>query len=159
MSSAAKQSQQRYYAIGLTSRINQRLAALAPAQNPVPRPNPDIRQSTAPKLNPPKYFNGESSEYGNFIMQLSLIFGSDPTRYNTDLAKIAYAASFLSGSAKEWFRPQVHLRTGVIAYQTWEAFTNALAAAFDDPDAYQTAERKLKALKPGYNQDCSFYHA
>ena len=34
-------------------------------------------------------------------MQLNLIFGSDPNRYQTEIAKISYAASFLSGAAKE----------------------------------------------------------
>lgn len=92
-------------------------------------------------------------------MQLSFIFISDPGRYNTDLAKLSYVPSFLSSPAIEWFRRHVHPRTGAIAYQTWEAFTNSLAATFDDPNTYHTTERNLKALKQGYNQVGASYHA
>ena len=45
-----------------------------------------------------------------------------------------------------------------IEFDTWEQFVAALKAAFDDPDARATAERKLRTLKQG-TQDCSTYHA
>ena len=93
-------------------------------------------------------------------MQLNLIFNSDPDRYtgaNADNAKIAYAASYLSGSAKEWFQPHVNETTGAITLPTWASFVAALKAAFDDPDAYQTAYTKISSLKQ--ERDCSSYHA
>ena len=83
-------------------------------------------------------------------MQLNLIFNSDPDRYtgaNADNVKIAYAASFLSGSAKEWFQPQVNETTVAITLPTWASFVAALKAAFHDPDAYQTTYTKLSSLK------------
>ena len=46
-----------------------------------------------------------------------------------------------------------------MAFPTWAAFTAALKAAFDDPDAYQTSQCKMKALKQGQQQDYSSYHA
>ena len=69
-------------------------------------------------------------------MQLNVIFNSDPDRYtgaNADNSKIAYAASFLAGSAKEWFQPHVNGTTGAISFPTWTKFVAALRAAFDDP--------------------------
>ena len=45
--------------------------------------------------------------------------------------------------------------TGAINF-TWVTFVQALKNAFDDPDAYQTAGRKLEALKQERN-DCSPY--
>ena len=89
-----------YYQNGLANGIRQRLGAAVPA----PAPAPTTQRDRAPKLNPPKLFDGTRSEYKSFIMQLNLIFNSDPDRYtgaNADNAKTAYAASFLAGSAKE----------------------------------------------------------
>ena len=91
------------------------------------------------------------------MMQLNLIFSSDPDHYlNQDRNKIAYTASYLSGSAKAWFQPRVD-DNGEIGFTPWREFVVALKAAFDDPDAYQTAERQILALKQ--DRDCSSYHA
>ena len=154
--------QRRYFQYGLHRGIIQRLAALAPTQMVAAPPpaTPPTQQDRAPKLNPPKPFDGTRAEYKSFIMQLNLIFNSDPARYtgtNADNAKIAYAASFLSGSAKEWFQPHVNETTGVISFPTWTDFVAALRAAFEDPDAYQTAYNKISTLKQ--EKDCSSYYA
>ena len=90
------------------------------------------------------------------MLYLNMIFRSDPGRYqDNDEAKITYAASFLSGPAEDWFQPYVNETTGAINF-TWVTFVQALKNAFDDPDAYQTARRKLEALKQERN-DCSSY--
>ena len=153
--------QRRYFQYGLHRGIIQRLAALAPAPTAVvPPPATTSQQDRAPKLNPPKPFDGTRAEYKSFIMQLNLIFNSDPARYtgtNADNAKIAYAASYLSGSAKEWFQPHVNETTGAISFPTWTEFVAALRAAFEDPDAYQTAYNKISTLKQ--ERDCSSYYA
>ena len=157
-SSAGMHCQRLYYQNGLANGIRQRLAASAPATATIPAHTPTRNQ--APKLNPPKTFDGTRSEYKSFIMQLNLIFNSDPDRYtgnNADNAKIAYAASFLSGSAKEWFQPHVNETTGAISFPTWTEFVAALRAAFEDPDAYQTAYNKITSLKQ--DKDCSSYYA
>ena len=74
----------------------------------------------------------------------------DPDRYtgtNADNAKIHYAASYLWGSAKEWFQPHVNETTRAISVPTCTEFVAALCAAFEDPDAYQTAYNKISTLK------------
>ena len=119
-------------------------------------PAPTTPWDRAPKLNPPKPFDGTRSEYKPFIIQLNLIFNSDPDRYtgaNAFNAKIAYAASYLFGSAKEWFQPHVNETTGAITLPTWPSFVAALKAAIDDPDAYQTVYTKISSLKQ--ERDCS----
>ena len=88
------------------------------------------------------------------------MFNSDPDRYtgvNVDNAQIAYAASVLSGSAKEWFQPHVDETTGAIAFPTWTEFVEALRAAFEDLDTDQTAYNKINSLKQ--EKDCSSYYA
>ena len=92
-------------------------------------------------------------------MQLNLMCNSDPVRYigtNVDYPKIAYAASYLSGSAKEWFQPHVNETTGAISFPTWTEFVAALRAACKDPDAYQTAYNKISTLKQ--EKDYSSYY-
>ena len=156
-SSAGIHCQRLYYQNGLANAIRQRLASSAAASVPTTTPT---QRDHAPKLNPPKPFDGTRSEYKTFIMQLNLIFNSDPYCYtgvNSDTAKIAYATSYLSGSAKEWFQPHVNETTGAIAFPTWTNCVAALRAAFDDPDAYQTAYTKISSLKQ--ERDCSSYHA
>ena len=156
-SSAGMHCQYLYYQTGLANGIRQRLGAAAPA--PAAPIAPTTQRDRAPKLNPPKLFDGTRSEYKSFIMQLNLIFNLDPDRYtgtNADNAKIAYAASFLAGSAKEWFQPHVNETTGAISFPTWTEFVAALRAAFDDPDANQTAYTKISTLRQ--ERDCSSYH-
>ena len=107
----------------------------------------------------PKVFTRNRAEFTNFLMQLTLIFKMDQARYSTHEAKIANVASYLDGSAKAWFRPHMNLLTGnTPAFATWESFIENLNAAFDDPDVYQTAQRKIHALKQE-NWDCAAYHA
>ena len=155
-----------YYQNGLTNGVRRRLAALAPAPAPAPgqQPGPATgpaaparRQAT--KLNPPKPFDGTRSDYRSFMTQLILIFKSDPDQFQDHETKIGYTASYLTGSAKEWFQPHMNETTGdMIDFPTWATFTTALKATFDDSDAYQTAQRKIEGLKQG-QQDCSSYHA
>ena len=149
--------QRSYFQYALHRGIIQCLAALVPAPTAgVPPPATTAQQDRAPKLNPPKLFYDTRAEYKSFIMQLNLIFNSDPARYtgtNGDNAKIAYGASFLSGSAKEWFQPHDNETTGAISFPTWTEFVTDVRAGFEDPDAYQTAYNKISTLKQ--EKDCS----
>ena len=83
-------------------------------------------------------------------LELNLIFNSDPARYtgtNADNSKIAYAASYISRSAKQWFQSHVNETTEAISFPTWTEFVAALRAAYEDPDTYQTAYNKISTLK------------
>ena len=147
-----------YYRSGHAHGMTQRNEILG-QQMPRPPRTQDHDHTPRPKLAPPKIFHGNQTEFTNFLMQLTLIFQTDPDRYSTDAAKIAFAASYLDGSAKEWFQPHVVLVTGTTpTFPTWASFTQALKAAFDDPDAYQTAEQKIHKLRQG-NRDCAKYYA
>ena len=76
-SSAGMHRQRLYYQNVLANGIRERLGAAAPA----PATAPTTQRDRAPKLNPPKLFHATQSEYKSFIMQLNLIFNSDPDRY------------------------------------------------------------------------------
>jgi hypothetical protein len=116
------------------------------------------QQSRVPKLSDPDYFDGTRAKFTRFMTKLTLIFNADPARYQGDAAKIAYAASYLSGSAADWFEPHLDKNTGKVGFDTYADFAQALKNAYDDPDARTTAERKLHALRQG-DRDCSTYHS
>ena len=149
--------QWQYYQQGFQLGLAQKLTALRSAPAPAPAPVPRTpERSTAPKLNPPKVFKGNRTEFKHFMLDLNMICRSDSGRYqNNNEAKITYAASLLSGPAKDWFQHYVNETTGAINF-TWVTFVEALKSVFDDPDAYQTARCKLETLKQERN-DCSTY--
>ena len=78
-SSPSMHCQLRYYQNGLANGIRQRLGAAMPT--PAPSTMPTTQRDRAPKLDPPKLSDGPQLEYKSFIMQLYLIFNSDPDRY------------------------------------------------------------------------------
>lgn len=111
-------------------------------------------------LNPSNPFNGTQAQYKSFTMQLNLTFNPLPAGYtgtNADNAKITYVASYLFGSAKDWFQPHVNETTIPISFPTWTEFIAALGATFKDLDAYQIAFNSISTLKQ--QRDCHSYYA
>ena len=85
--SAAMECQRKYFQHGLRYGISlaQTSAVPAPAPVPVPQIIPETRErSTAPKLNPPKIFKGDRTEFKHFMLDLNMIFRSDPGRYQNN---------------------------------------------------------------------------
>ena len=115
-------------------------------------------QPRAPKIQDPDNFDRTRSKFTHFLTRLALVFALDPDRYSHDAAKIAYAASYLTGFATDWFEPHLDKTTGTVDFADYATFSTLLKNAYDDPDARAIAERKLRALKQG-NKDCSAYHA
>ncbi|KAJ3990609.1 hypothetical protein F5050DRAFT_1533470, partial [Lentinula boryana] len=63
--------------------------------------------SSKAKLRDPDVFDGsEPRKLQSFLASLALIFAERPN-YFTDERKVSYALSYLSGSAKEWFEPDL----------------------------------------------------
>ena len=155
-SSAGMHCQRLYYQHGLTNGIWQRLA---PTSASVALSAPTAPKDRAPKLNPSRPFYGTRPNYKSFIIQLNLMFNSDPdifTGMNAVKAKIAFVASFLWGSAKRWFQPHVDETTEAIAFPTWTEFVGTLWVAFEDLNAYQTVYNKISLLKQ--EKDYSSYY-
>jgi len=119
---------------------------------------PSVPTPRVPRINEPESFDGTRSKFSKFMTRLALVFSSDSTRYATDAAKIAYAGSFLTGSAADWFEPHLNKTSGTTDFSSYGEFAIALKNAYDDPDARATAQRKLRNLKQG-DKDCSTYYA
>jgi len=97
--------------------------------------SPNVPVSRAPKINEPESFDGTRSKFSKFMTRLALIFSSDSTRYTTNAAKIAYATSFLTSSATDWFEPHLNKTSSATDIGSYGEFALALKNAYDDLDA------------------------
>jgi len=120
--------------------------------------SPNVPAPRAPRINEPESFDGTCSKFSKFMTRLVLVFFSDWTRYTSNAAKIAYTASFLTGSAADWFEPHLNKNSSTTNFSSYGEFTVTLKNAYDDPDARAIAQRKLRNLKQG-DKNCSTYHA
>src|SRR5258707_7974042 len=153
---AAQECQWAYYAQGLQYGLQQRLQTLAESNSTSLSHIPP--RQPAPKSRAPDPFDGTREKYSTFVLQLSLLFQNDPTRYSSPGIQIRTAASYLTGGALGWFKAYHDEITQEIKFKTYAEFIGALKAAYDDPDKRATAERKLLALRQ-HTKDCSTYYA
>src|SRR5258705_4175752 len=144
----AQECQWAYYAQGLQTMAE---------SNSTPQSHTPPRQPT-PKSRAPDPFDGTREKYSTFILQLSLLFQNDPTRYSSPGIQIHTAATYLMGGALGWFKAYHDETTQEIKFKTYAEFIGALKAAYDNPEKRTTAEHKLLALCQN-NKDCSTYHA
>ena len=93
------------------------------------------------KINLPEEFIGNRNKYDKFRTQFILYFVINPSQFEDDKVKIVFTASFLRGSAVNWWVPKINtivMINGTItitmAYTMFEEFIKALRVVFDDPD-------------------------
>jgi len=69
--------------------------------NQTPAPNTNSRGT---KVRIPNTFsNTEPDKLNNFLFQCRLYFHANPAEFNTDIAKINFAMTYLTGVAQDWF--------------------------------------------------------
>lgn len=113
--------------------------------------------SPLPEGRKPDDYRGDKANYKPFVTQLALVFGGDPIKFQSDKAKINYAASYLRGPAFDWLQPFIDELTGDIIFSEYPDFLAGLKAGFADPDAYATAEHQLDELCQ--TSSCSAYYS
>jgi len=57
----------------------------------------------APKISMPDKFDGNRRKFCGFVNQVKLVFQMQPNTYHTDMIKIGFIGSLLSGPALDWF--------------------------------------------------------
>ncbi|KAJ4470228.1 hypothetical protein J3R30DRAFT_3238672, partial [Lentinula aciculospora] len=83
------------------------------------------------KVKEPDVFDGsDPRKLKTFLVSLSLVFLDRPN-YFTDQRKIAYALSYLSGSAREWFEPDI-LDPNAVTLPMWTSSFTALVKELQD---------------------------
>ncbi|KAK0429534.1 hypothetical protein EV421DRAFT_1948353 [Armillaria borealis] len=84
-----------------------------------------------------------------FIVSLQLNFNDRPTAFAMDASKVNYAISFLSGTALDWFKPDI-LQPNLWNLPAWQysyaAFLDELRTNFSPFDAVGDAEDALEHL-------------
>ena len=69
--------------------------------NLTPAPNTNSRRT---KAHIPNTFSGtEPDKLNNFLFQYKLYFCTNPAQFNTDIVKINFAMTYLTGVAQDWF--------------------------------------------------------
>ncbi|SJL00831.1 uncharacterized protein ARMOST_04145 [Armillaria ostoyae] len=111
-----------------------------------PQPN-----TVRTKVKEPDAFDGSDPwKLKAFIVSLQLNFNDRPTAFATDASKVNYAISFLSGTALDWFEPDI-LRPNLWNPPAWQhsyaAFLDELRTNFGPFDAVGDAEDALEHLR------------
>ena len=154
--SAAYNTAWAYYNLAFKYGFSQRMASIT-AATPTPAPVTRTYETPkGPKVAAPELFDGTRANFKNFVLSLRQNFDAEPSRYDTESKKILMGSSHLAGPAKFWWNSQLNELTGLHEYRTFQDWYIALKAAYDDPDARQTAENKLRNLRQG-TRDASVY--
>lgn len=91
----------------------------------------DSSDSGKPKVKEPEVFDGsDPRKLFEFLVSLSLVFLDHPSHF-TDQKKIAYALSYLSGAAWEWFELDI-LDPNVLSLPNWTKYFLALVKELQD---------------------------
>uniref|UniRef100_A0A3Q1FXS7 Retrotransposon gag domain-containing protein n=1 Tax=Acanthochromis polyacanthus TaxID=80966 RepID=A0A3Q1FXS7_9TELE len=128
-------------------------ASPSPAPAPVPDPAPPAAPADPPSsfgdphVPDPVRYAGDQGACGDFLMQVSLVFGLQPLTYRTDEQKILYTLSLLTGAALRW-GSAVWQRNG-LACSSYAAFTEEMRQVFDHPLQGAAAKKGLGALTQG----------
>ena len=69
--------------------------------NQTPAPNTNSRGTKA--RIPDTFSDTEPDKLNNFLFQCRLYFHANPAEINTDIAKINFAMTYLTGVAQDWF--------------------------------------------------------
>ena len=133
--------------------------------NQTPRPNTNSRRT---KARIPDTFSGtEPDKLNNFLFQYRLYFHTNPAQFNTDIAKINFTMTYLTGVAQDWFEVGLNQEDQSILQDwlsDWNLFVDELRQHFGLSDSIGEAANMLDNLhmKPGdkistYNVD--FIHS
>lgn len=99
--------------------------------------------------NRPEEFSGEQSKVYSFLTQVRMYTALQPRQIASDTTKVLFAASYLRGTAFNWFKPYFNLDS--IDRPTWldnfNEFSVNLQDTFGDPERSRTAAKKIHDLK------------
>ena len=129
--------------------LTQAIAALAQSNIPrqPPPPPPDSRRT---KVRKPDQFDGlDQKKLRTFLVQCQLNFRDCPQAFSSDRKKVNYAQSYLTGSALDWFEPDLLRAPGGRSppwEDDWERFVEELRKNFGSHNPARDAEHQLKSL-------------
>lgn len=103
------------------------------------------------KVAPPEKFSGKKGgEIYKWLAQLRLVFRGKPRAYRTDMDKITFALSYLTGAAQNWAMPVLQALDEGRHHEllvNYGVFRDAVIAVYGDIDRRSNAEDKLGRLR------------
>ena len=110
------------------------------------------------EIGKPTHFDGTKPEsIRAFIAQCIMAFDNKPRKFSTDRQRVAYAASYLSGIALDWWLPHLTAVLEPTIRTNWDEFILALNQSFGQPDLAQSAQRSIRQLKMKDNHRVNKY--
>ncbi|KAL6483817.1 hypothetical protein MHYP_G00086890 [Metynnis hypsauchen] len=112
--------------------------------------NPNPVHSDALVANPERYA-GDPETCRGFLLQCSLVFEQQPSRFPTERSKVAYMISLLTGRALAWATSLWELDSPDTA--SGESFKRAMRTTFHNPRGGREVAPRLLALSQGTHSD------
>lgn len=134
----------------LRQRFDSQPAAAQPGSAQPRTSSPPVVVAREPKVAPPETFHGRNkAKLAHFLLGLTIVLESQPSRFPTDKTKINYAISFLRDEAMAWIEPfAIKKEEDQPTFMTdYGLFVKELKIIFGDPDEIATAERLLRQLR------------
>ena len=120
--------------------------------NQTPRPNTNSREI---KARIPNTFSGtKPDKLNNFLFQCRLYFCTNPAQFDTDIVKINFTMTYLTGVAQDWFEVGLNQEDqGILQdwLSNWNLFVDELRQHFGLSDPIGKAANMLDNfhMKPG----------
>jgi Retrotransposon gag protein len=93
-------------------------------------------------------FSGHNpSKLYGFLAHCKMAFRSQPSRFTLESARIIWAGSYLTDTARQWFQCLIMESEESPTLSSWVLFEEELHTYFRDPNEVTTQERKLRMLK------------
>ncbi|KAL6458335.1 hypothetical protein MHYP_G00335650 [Metynnis hypsauchen] len=122
-------------------------SAAAPVlASPLPPTDPTPIRGDALVANPERYA-GDPETCRGFLLQCSLVFEQQPSRFPTERSKVAYMISLLTGRALAWATSLWERASPDTA--SGESFMSAMRTTFHNPRGGREAAPRLLALSQG----------
>src|ERR1700719_3335944 len=127
-------------------------------ETPSPPPGPEMADHVAPPVVQATRldlavapFDGQKRNFRTFLQSLRLLFMANLVAYATDLAKVLFALSKITGEgfATEWVNMKAEEILGNGEAGTWVDFVEEMKQAFDDLNNHATTLADIARLKQG----------
>ncbi len=118
-----------------------------PAPAPLPERSTSSAQAVNPRLSLPERFDGTPDKCKGFLQQCSLFLDQQPSLYPTDISRVSFICSLLSGRALEWATEV--WEGGSLSFPPLNEFLRQFREVFEHSASGKEAGEQLLALRQG----------
>ncbi len=118
-----------------------------PAPAPLPASFTSSAQAVNPRLSLPERFDGTPDKCKGFLLQCSLFLDQQPSLYPTDISRVSFICSLLSGRALEW--ATAVWEGGILSFPPLNEFLRISSEVFEHSASGKEAGEELLALRQG----------